>query len=536
MSSFDFKHGTTNAKSSGALEAIDVADPFGYMFPDLARDPQALLPVSDGTIDALTALSEALIENTDSPDRNSKIPPVYTYWGQFIDHDITATNSELNEDILDETFSPQDPDKVVAKVTNRRRAILDLDSVYGDGPNGEAAHFYDGPRLKVGITTDTGVGSVPNPHLGNNRDLPRDANGKAIIGDSRNDENTIIAQFHTAFLKFHNSVANRLESTGSQPENLFEHAREITRCTYQWLVVNDYLKTITLPGTVDKMLYCGKKYYDPPADNVFMPFEFSVAAFRFGHSMVRTDYDFNENFGLEAGLIPSAPFDFLFQFTGGGGLGGSPTLPNNWIIDWQRFIDKGSSHTDRFARKVDTRLAKFLAELVNDEKKLEEERTAMGMPISELQRKIVVHLARRNLLRGYLMSIPTGQMVADKMGVPKLRPDQILQDNPAGVNDALRAGGFETKTPLWYYILKEAEIQANGESLGEVGSRIVASTIIGLLQKDPLSYLNLKWNPSLGVAMENNEPITTIGDFLNFAGVLHQSPSQVPDKPEPVYA
>lgn len=521
MSSFDFKHGSTQSSSSSPLEAIDVSDPFGYMFPDLARNPNALLPVGNATIDSLTALSEALIENTDSPDRNSNIPPVYTYWGQFIDHDITATKSQLSEDILDETFSPQDPDEIVNKVSNLRRAILDLDSVYGDGPDGEAADFYDGPRFKLGRNTD--IGSIPQPQLGLDRDLPRDANKKAIIGDSRNDENTIIAQFHTAFLKFHNAVVNRLEASGSTSDNLFEHAREITRCTYQWLVVNDFLKTITLPGTVDKMLYCGQKYYDPPADNVFMPFEFSVSAFRFGHSMVRTEYDFNLNFNM-SGAQGQGTFDQLFAFTGGGGFRGLDTLPTNWIIEWQRFIDKGSSVNERFARKIDTRLAKFLAELVNDV----EERRVMGIPTTEFQRKIVVHLARRNLLRGYLMSIPVGQAIADKMGVPKLTSEQILQDNPDSVNDALYAGGFDTKTPLWYYVLKEAEIQANGESLGEVGSRIVASTIIGLLRKDPMSYMNLNWNPSLGVTKENSEPITTIGDFLDFAGVLNQ--------PAPVFA
>lgn len=526
MSSFDFKHGSSQSSSSSPFESIDVADPFDYMFPELARDPHSLLPVGDSTVDALTALSEALIENTDTGDRNSNIPPVYTYWGQFIDHDITATNSELDADIFDAKFDPQAPDLITQKISNLRRAILDLDSVYGDGPTGEAAHFYDGPRLKLGANSD--IGNTPQPELGLDRDLPRDENKKAIIGDSRNDENTIIAQFHTAFLKFHNAVINRLGSSGTLPDNAFEHAREITCCTYQWLVVNDYLKTVTLPGTVDKMLYCGHKYYDPPADNVFMPLEFSVAAFRFGHSMVRTNYDFNLNFD-------DATFDNLFIFTGGGGFRGLDTLPTNWIIEWQRFVDKGSSDPGRFARKIDTRLAKFLAELVNDERGMKEELRMMGMTITDLQRKIVVQLARRNLLRGYLMSIPTGQAVADRMRVPKLTPEQILHNNPAGVNDALRAGGFDTKTPLWYYVLKEAEIQTNGQMLGEVGSRIIASTIIGLLRKDPMSYMNLNWNPSLGVAKDNTEPITTIGDFLEFAGVLNTPPKPVPTPGQPVY-
>src|SRR5262249_2137702 len=189
----------------------------------------------------------------------------------------------------------------------------------------------------------------------------------AWIGDSRNDENLIIAQFHLAFLRFHNAVVDRITADDNAPRSgfgggrrrhdavVFERARQLVRWHYQWLVVHDYLKTVTLPGIVDKVLLSGPKHYKPRNFQLFTPLEFSVAAYRFGHSMVRAGYDHNRNFGQRlpgqgegAPVAPFASFDLLFLFTGegfqrsGGTINrnpflGAPTLPFNWIIEWDRF-------------------------------------------------------------------------------------------------------------------------------------------------------------------------------------------------------
>jgi hypothetical protein len=128
-------------------------------------------------------------------------------------------------------------------------------------------------------------------------------------------------------------------------------------------------------------------------------------------------------------------------------------------------------------------------------------------------------LAQRNLLRGYLLSIPTGQAVAKAMGVPALSAEELRRGNTPAVNAALETGGFLQNTPLWYYVLKEAEVRANGNSLGELGSRIVVETQIGLLRNDPRSFLNVNggWDPSKGVKLANGDPIVTIRDFFAFA-------------------
>src|SRR5262249_57283511 len=86
------------------------------------------------------------------------------------------------------------------------------------------------------------------------------------------------------------------------------------------------------------------------------------------------------NCGKEAKVLPTAPFDLLFLFTGNGfgrdpndptksirnPFGGTPTLPFNWIIEWARFIDKGSADPTHFTRKIDTRLVPPLTQIVNE--------------------------------------------------------------------------------------------------------------------------------------------------------------------------
>jgi len=596
----DLKHGghVPAEVAEGAHEAAETMEfrqakkprpketPFEYLLPKLKNDPASHIPGDPAKITAaLKDLGKALIDNAPGivpfpgPKANSAIPAVYTYWGQFIDHDMTA-NTDRNGDVSDirkTPVKPLDPKFVVENLKNLRRPTFDLDSVYGNGPGldpdddrpdpGPADKgFYTGIRMRVGDNTK--VGGVPIPPAADlKRDVPRigplldqhviteddipdtlknDVNKKtrAFIGDSRNDENLIVAQFHLAFLRFHNKVVDAIEKdpdtfdlkkTSSNAKK-FATARRLVRWHYQWLVVNDFLKTVTLPGIVDKILVGGTKFYTPLNDKVlFAPLEYSVAAYRFGHSMVRESYDHNRIFGIPGdppkNPPPFASFAQLFQFTGNGfvfdpnpddtssttskpsPLAGLPTLPSNWIIEWDRMTRKGDPNEAHFARKIDTHLAfPSLHNMVNEGNEKEHQgdnNTAL--------RKVLRDLAQRNLLRGYLLSIPTGQAVAKAMKVPVLSEAELLQGNSEEVNTALKAGGFLKNTPLWYYILKEAEVRANGDTLGDLGSRIVVETQIGLMENDPRSFMNHGWDPSQGVKLANGDPITTIRDFFEFA-------------------
>lgn len=523
----------------GGAQAEQASTPFDYLFHDLAAQfPAGHLPGDPAQVTAaLEALGEALAE-APAPDGqagNSTIPPVYTYWGQFIDHDITANTDRQNSvtDLTIQPVRPVPPDQVRRKLRNLRQPALNLDSVYGDGPGfggGPATGLYDGPALRVGEVAQVNDDGSPirgdhiTPDGDERHDLPRNGTA-AILGDARNDENLIVAQFHVAFLRFHNAVLDWVRahppSDGYPADDkaLFTQAQKLVRWHYQWLVVHDFLKTVTLPGTADKVLLGGNRLFKPRHGQVYMPLEFSVAAYRFGHSMVRAAYDYNRNFGRPGVVIPSAPFALIFNFTGSGRpqpfAGATMVLPFNWVIEWNRFTDKGDSQPDHFARKIDTQLTPPLFDMINQITPAEQ---ALPAPVQDILKRLAV----RNLLRGYQLALPTGQAVAAALGVAPLTEAELLAGNRAAVNGALTRGGFTQSTPLWFYLLKEAEVRANGNSLGEAGSRIVAETLIGQLRHDPGSYLNVPggWNPAQGVLLPSGEPIVTIKDLFRFAGVL----------------
>ena len=542
--SFKFKHGNYERPTTPTLltnQSINIAGPrpsFDYIFPTLANDPNCLLPESVDTVRGLRALAAAMVANPgqDSDSLESTIPPVYTYWGQFIDHDITAMEiTSNNPDVTDANMQPMDFATARTVIKNNRHPLFDLDCIYGDGPGVDAdgnptiaftLGMYQADNVRFSIGTNSMLSSTltPNPQFDDSpfratRDLIR-RNKEALIGDSRNDENTIVSQFHLAMLKFHNAVADWVEAneflSGSA---LFQRARELCVWHFQWLVINDYLATILKADTAINILFRGQRSYNPPFSNnpvhIPMPLEFSVAAFRFGHTMVRSLYDFNKNFGRTStgGLGNQASFEDLFRFTGSGGFRGLPTLPNNWIIEWDRFTDKQSPFSDRFARKVDTDIAFPLSRMSN-----EGNDAGLGIDASTIMK----HLAMRNLLRGYALRMPTGQCIAEEMGFMPLSHGELKQGKVT-TDIVLSNSGFLDKTPLWYYILKEAEVREDGNTLGEVGGQIVGETLIGLIRSDPNSYLYARadrlWSPHDGVKTASNTPIMNISDLFKFAGV-----------------
>jgi hypothetical protein len=506
---------------------------FDYLFRGLADGfPAHHLPQDDVdlVVAELNELGEAMVEQpVDDAGRvslNSPIPPIYTYWGQFVDHDLTlATDNDTRISITDAALPPVPPDQVAAVLENLRDPALNLDSVYGDGPfapqvAGEDAVPYDGIKLRLGRLTPVGAGALVPPVDDMDRDLPRADDRRALVGDGRNDENLVVAQLHVAFLRFHNAAVDWVRA--NEPERItdaevFLRARDLTRWTYQWLVVHDYLRTVARPDVVDRVETDDVNLLDMAHRGTYMPVEFSVAAFRFGHSMVRATYDWNRNFGRPGNNgAPDATFVQLFQFTGGtpnaiGGFG-IPTLPTNWPAEWDRMVDRDSLFPDRFARRIDTRIAPPLGEMFN---------AGEDPALSETVKGLLKHLARRNLLRGYRLAAPTGQAVATALGVEPLTRAELERGSSDRITGALERGGMVDRTPLWFYVLKEAEVREGGRTLGEVGSRIVAETLIGQVRQDPTSYVHRSgWGPAQGVRLRSGEPVRTIADFLRFAGVL----------------
>lgn len=444
---------------------------------------------------ALIALGQAMEDPGNAPAGDSQLSGGFTYLGQFIDHDMTA---DKTAGLPTGSIDPKDMEQ-------GRSPSLDLDSVYGRGPDG-SPELYEADKLHLKIGQTTGSPGVPDSFP---NDLPRDpVTREAIIGDHRNDENLAVAQIHLAFLKFHNKVADQVMAAGAADP--FMETRKIVTQHYQSIVLHHFVPWLADEAVREDVRENGRKFYNPNGipDEEFpcMPIEFSVGVYRFGHSLVRNEYEWNRVFNSSGNN--QASLERIFEFSKlSGNLGGSPTLPSNWIVDWTRFFDFSdnpgvSNHPQsNKTRLIDTQLALKLGDLPEFQ----------GDP--EPHKK---DLAVRNLLRGRLVGLPSGQEVAAQMGVTPMTPDQIA----AGPHeDILRANGLHTDTPLFYYILREAKVQQGGQRLGQVGSRILVETFHGLIEGSQFSILKENnWKPSLH---PTNAMFYTMGDMLTFVGDLN---------------
>ena len=448
---------------------------FGLMFKSL--------PAFEPPDDLLVELAASMEEPRDAPPSatdNPRVPSGFVLLGQFIDHDLT----------FDDTPIPEQREDPLAR-KNFRTARLDLDSLYGAGPEKSPELYDPSDPAKLRIV---GLGDPDAPD-----DLPRQSDGKAIIGDPRNDENLVICQLHLAFMKFHNALVDHAREQGVRgTDELFAEARRLCRWHYQWVVVHDFLPRMVGRDTLDAILReradgsVGVKldFYKPKnPEKPMMPVEFSAAAFRFGHSMLRPGYVINEE-GGGAALFGEQPTDF--------NLNGSRPCPKRLVIAWRHFFDvPGAPGTP-----------------VNGARRLDSD---LSLPLFSLPASVVpppdtrVSLAERNLLRGKRLGLPSGQRVARQMGaVPLSNRELGLGEGP----------GWEGQAPLWFYVLKEAELRHDGERLGAVGGRIVAETILGLLELDRSSYLRAAsaWRPEPPIARASG--LLEVGDLLRFAGAV----------------
>lgn len=448
------------------------------------------------SIESLTELGNAMndIDPNSNDGDNVNVPAGFTYLGQFIDHDITFDTTALQEVLVDPLA-----------IRNFRTPRLDLDSLYGCGPKTQRYLYQlqDPDLFAIGKTNSQpggGDNSIPT-ELPN--DLPRAASTLAIIGDPRNDENLIVAQTHLAFLKFHNKVVKGIKDGSIQPlsstdKSVFEQARELVIFHYQWIVLNDFLARIIDTQQLQEVLNNGRRFFRF-REEPFIPVEFSVAAYRLGHSMIRAVYDYNRVFNPHPGGIP-ATLELLFRFTAESGQLGDFAdipIPSDWIIDWRRFFEIDANVPVQFSRKLDPFLVEPLKNIPN-----------IPQPAS---------LAVRNLLRGRSLGLPSGQRIARRMRFKPLSPAEISTGLDGQV---AQKHNFHIESPLWYYILKEAQIQQQGNRLGEVGSRILAEVFVGLLEADSSSFLasNPDWKPTLPAQVPGTFTMT---DLLNFVGDLN---------------
>jgi len=369
----------------------------------------------------------------DSPDSLADSAAGWPIFGQFVAHDITADRSILR--------SHAD----TAELHNARSPQLNLECLYGDGPTGHPFLYQRDDPAKFLLGSD-------------GADVQRNAESIAVIGDPRNDSHMLMSQLHLAMLKAHNTFVDEVRRTGVANDRAFDQAARQLRWHYQWIVLNEFLPTLVGQTLADLVLREGPQWFRPEHGG-FIPLEFADAAYRYGHSQIRHRYQLN----LQTDPVPLFP-DLL----------GFRAVPRERTVDWTLFFDAPGATSAQRSKKIDGKLVRALIE----------------MPVAvtgECEIEDYHSLAVRDLQRGQGVGLPSGEAVASHMGLAPLTAEQV----------GIASTGWKGETPLWYYILREADACTGGHRLGPVGGRIVTEVLVGLVDADATSFRqnSREWRP-----------------------------------------
>ena len=360
----------------------------------------------------------------DSPESLGDVAAGWPIFGQFVAHDITADRSMLR--------SHAD----TAELRNARSPQINLECLYGDGPTGNPFLSQRDDPAKFLLGAD-------------GLDLQRNADGIAIIGDPRNDSHMLISQLHLAMLKAHNAFVDEARLVGTPADNVFEAAARNLRWHHQWIVLHEFLPSLVGQKLADQVIQEGPRWFRPTR-GVFIPLEFADAAYRYGHAQIRHRY----HLSLQTDPVPLFP-----------GLLGFRPVPREHALDWKLFFDAPGATTAQRCKKMDGKLVRALIELpvaVTGECEIEDYHS----------------LAVRDLQRGQGVGLPSGESLARHMGIAPLTAEQV----------GIASSGWRGETPLWFYILREADACTGGRLLGPVGGRIVAEVLVGLIDADATSF------------------------------------------------
>jgi hypothetical protein len=370
----------------------------------------------------------------DSPDSLGDSDAGWPIFGQFTAHDITADRSVLREHTN------------TGELRNARSPKLNLESLYGDGPVGHPFLYQRDDPAKFLLGKD-------------GADLQRNVEGIAIVGDPRNDSHMLMSQLHLAMLKAHNAFVDQARRDGIVGDRVFDEAARQLRWHYQSIILNEFLPVLVGHALVDEVLQKGPQFFRPE-HGAFIPLEFADAAYRYGHSQIRHRYRLN-SYSNPVSLFPEL-------------LGFRP-VPREHVIDWTLFFNAHGATTAQRSKKIDGTLVRSLIEL----------------PVAvtgETEIDAYHSLAVRDLQRGQGVGLPSGEALARHLGVAPLTTEQI----------GVASTGWHGETPLWYYILREADARTGGNRLGPVGGRIVTEVLVGLIDADASSFRRSsdQWQPT----------------------------------------
>lgn len=511
---------------------------FCYLFPELANDPMSgLFPGTseDETVQRLKQF-EAVFRPPELPARlRMQLPAVYTYFGQFVNHDMSAPTGGMLVNVaslspagimgsldlpgLFKEWRAADIEPILDHFVNEHETPLTLSSLYGDGPDSddpEVQALYADDRLHFRLAQTIGLSAerfgaitkTPPGLIHRNQgahDIPRDGT-RALIADRRNDSNLILCQLHLALMLLHNKAVDALQPGIPDRVALFAAARQLVNLHYQWCILNDYLPHLLADGVLATVLADA-----PRLRTNAVPMEFTTAAFRFGHSMVGESYDFNPNFGFQGRIKAAATLKELFDFTSHAGMRGQAVqLPDHWVADWNRLTrlsPDGATQSER----IDLDFSVTMLNLVGE-----------GASLTHGS------IFFRNILRGFHRRIPFGQQLASAYKLPVLSDAQIAAALPpktmvpddGNLRELARDMGILTHTPAWVYFLAEAQVLSGGERLGPTASHIIAETFVGLLRHNPMSVLNVMggWHPgSSPLKTAAAQPLDSIRALILFA-------------------
>ena len=417
-------------------------------------------PEPDAYREALFALAETMGDDGKRVCEGKPEIPIdagYTYFGQFLDHALTCDPTRPRE-----VWTLEDD-----QLKNERTSRLDLDHLYGVGPNqGEAsAHFEsDGARLKVGPVIDSLLQHGPEQR---SFDLGIDERGNLLIGDDRAADNLILREITAVFARLHNRAVEQFRATISNPAELFEKAQRQSNWQFQRLICYDYLPQILDAGVYRSVFL--KKKPKLKWQRFTVPVEFSGAAMRFGHSMVRDTYFLSEPLD-DRTLVEIRAFGHT-----------KAQLDPVHEIDWGFLFQNASASTPLSAQPIDTKIAATLLSLEHPPCLLYDP----GATFSRTSGKISLPVV--SMWRGAGLRLASGRVASEAFGHAPLTETELTTDSkgvPTAQGDVIKSYGLLPDPPLFYYLLKEAEVRNDANTLGPTGSQIIAETIYGALAAD----------------------------------------------------